>query len=331
MLGGYYFMLGVLPLPIPPSSLEIRTPSMNKTVTLINEGEINIPKKQGLREISFEFLLPTFNKYPFSLYQLGDYTAATIILYLKIWKETKYPIPFIVVRMSPKGKFLYFTSIMSLIEDFTFIEDAEELGFDTKCSITLKEYKFYQTRQVQLKEVTNPDGSTTTQASVKNTRSTADRVRPTEIKPKEGESLPTAIDRSGYNGLSTIGGAAASMASALSGELGLFNFDQDELRVIQNEINKEKLLENFPCCEEQESIEVKTQQESEGETGKQPAAVTEKQSTIDIFSDPHGHARATLNDSEYLEYLKQGGGRYDNVFKMYGGNINPNAKSWNAM
>lgn len=190
----YYFMLGAMPLPIPPSSLEIKTPSMNQTVTLINDGEINIPKEQGLREISFDFLLPTFQKYPFATYQLGNYTASAIILYLKIWKDTKYPIPFIVVRMSPAGKFLYFTSILCLIEDFTFNEDADEYGFDTNCSITLKEYKPYGTKRIKLKQA--QDGKKT--ASIKNSRSTADRVRKSEIKPKKGESITSAVKREGY-------------------------------------------------------------------------------------------------------------------------------------
>ena len=190
----YKFMLGALPLPIPPSSLSISTPSTNQTVTLINDGEINIPKPAGLREISFEFLLPTFQKYPFEDYRIGNYTAATFINYIRLWKFTKYPIPFIVVRMSPAGKFLYFTSIMCLIEDFTFDEDAEELGFDTKCTITLKEYFFYGTRRIEVKQ---KDGKKT--ATIKNTRSTADRVKKTEIKPKEGESLVSAAKREGYD------------------------------------------------------------------------------------------------------------------------------------
>ena len=191
----YYFMLGVLPLPIPPSSLEITTPSMNTTVTLINDGEINIPKTQGLREISFDFLLPTVNKYPFSMYHVGNYTAVAIIEYIKRWKDSQYPLPFIVVRMSPAGKFLYFTSIFTLIEDFTFKEDAEEHGLDTLCSIKLKEYKGYATKRLQVKQ--NSDGTKT--ATLKKERSTADRVKKTEIKAKDGESLTSAIKREGYD------------------------------------------------------------------------------------------------------------------------------------
>lgn len=188
----YYFMLGVLPLPIPPKSLEIKIPSMNKTLTLINDGEINIPKKVGLREISFDFLLPTFQKYPFAMYQIGDYTAATIILYLKVWRKLRIPIPFIVVRMSPKGKFMYFTSILCLIEDITYIEDAEEYGFDTNCSIKLKEYNPYGTKRVEYDKSNNT-------ATVQNERSTADRQKKSEIKPKEGETLNSAAKREGYN------------------------------------------------------------------------------------------------------------------------------------
>lgn len=210
----YYFMLGILPLPIPPKALEIKTPSMNKTITLINDGEINIPKKEGLREISFEFLLPTFQKYPFAMYRIGDYTAATIILYLKLWMKLRIPMPFIVVRMSPKGKFMYFTSILCLIEEFTYTEDAEEYGFDTNCSMRLKEYNPYGTKRVEY------DKSKKT-ATVQNERSTADRQKKSEIKPKEGETPISAAKREGYNPSEVFGynGITPFDPSVLSGTM----------------------------------------------------------------------------------------------------------------
>lgn len=191
----YHFMLGVCPLPINPSALNIKTPSLNKTVTLIDHAEINIPKGEGLREISFDFLLPTFQKYPFETYRLGNYTAATIILYLRLWKNMKIPLPFIVVRMSPGGKFLYFTSIKCVIEDLSFDEDAKEHGFDTMCSITLKEYVDYGTKRVKLKDTQNG----TQQASTTDSRSTADRSRSSTVQPREGETVSTAYEREGYS------------------------------------------------------------------------------------------------------------------------------------
>lgn len=61
---GYDFYFGQYRLPVTPASLSIKTPSLNETVTLINQGQINILKPQGLREISFSFMLP-HQKYPF--------------------------------------------------------------------------------------------------------------------------------------------------------------------------------------------------------------------------------------------------------------------------
>ena len=61
---GYDFYFGTIRLPVTPSSINFVTPSKNETVTLINNGEINIVRDQGLREISFSFMLP-HEKYPF--------------------------------------------------------------------------------------------------------------------------------------------------------------------------------------------------------------------------------------------------------------------------
>lgn len=191
----YYFMLGVVPLPITPGALTIKTPSMNKTINLVNEGEINIPKDRGLREISFEFLLPQVQKYPFANYQLGSYTASVMIPILNLWKQTKLPFPFIVVRTSPKGKILYFTSIKCLIEDYTYEEDAEEYGLDVMCSINLKEYKDYGTKSISLKEFKNSDGSTVQTASQSTTRSATDKTIPSSTKAQAGDTLPNVAKK----------------------------------------------------------------------------------------------------------------------------------------
>lgn len=149
----YYFFLGAtMPLPVTPSSLSIKTPSKNSTVTLINDGEINILKEQGLREISFEFLLPQV-KYPFANYTIADnYTASGYIVALKELKNSKKPFQFIVTRTSPKGKVLFFTNITAQIEDFTLDEDADANGLDVMCSISLKEWKNYGTKSIKITE-----------------------------------------------------------------------------------------------------------------------------------------------------------------------------------
>lgn len=185
----YLFFLGPIPLPITPSALTIKTPSMNKTVTLVNECEINIPKRSGLREISFEFLLPQVQKYPFANYQLGSYTASVMIPLLNMWKDTCIPFRFIVTRMSPSGGILYFTYIKCVIEDFEYNEDAEAHGLDVMCSINLKEYIDYGTKTVDVKEVQNQQGNTTQQATLTQTRPS--KPVSSTVTARRGDNLTT--------------------------------------------------------------------------------------------------------------------------------------------
>ena len=63
----YYFFIGDTMLPIPPEKMSLKVKGKNKTVTLINEGEVNIIKQPGLTEISFDARLPN-KRYPFADY-----------------------------------------------------------------------------------------------------------------------------------------------------------------------------------------------------------------------------------------------------------------------
>ena len=181
----YYFFLGAtMPLPVTPSALSIKTPSKNSTVTLINDGEINILKEQGLREISFEFLLPQV-KYPFSNYTIADnYTASGYIVALKELKNSKEPFQFIVTRTSPKGKVLFFTNITAQIEEFTLDEDADSNGLDVMCSITLKEWKYYGTKSIKITET----NSGTKIAEVTKPRADT-KPTPKTVTVKKGDTL----------------------------------------------------------------------------------------------------------------------------------------------
>ena len=58
----FYFNKDVLP--VTPGSITTTFKNQNKTITLINEGEVNLPKAPGLTEYSFKFMLPWCN-YPF--------------------------------------------------------------------------------------------------------------------------------------------------------------------------------------------------------------------------------------------------------------------------
>lgn len=68
---GYDFYLGKCLLPVPPSNLKIKINSADETVTMINEGEINVLKKAGLTDIEFECIIPQV-RYPFAVYKSGS-------------------------------------------------------------------------------------------------------------------------------------------------------------------------------------------------------------------------------------------------------------------
>jgi hypothetical protein len=51
---GYDFYLDKCLLPVAPSKLSLNINNANKTLTLINEGEINTLKKAELTDIEFE-------------------------------------------------------------------------------------------------------------------------------------------------------------------------------------------------------------------------------------------------------------------------------------
>ena len=48
-----FFLDGVL-LPVTPGSLQVKIKNQNKTVSLLNEGEVNFLKLPGLSEVQFD-------------------------------------------------------------------------------------------------------------------------------------------------------------------------------------------------------------------------------------------------------------------------------------
>ena len=54
----YEFYMDGVRLPVTPSALTIKISNQNKTINLINEGQVNVLKTPGLSKISFSALLP---------------------------------------------------------------------------------------------------------------------------------------------------------------------------------------------------------------------------------------------------------------------------------
>lgn len=183
----FRFYLANMLLPITPSKLSLKVKNTNKTVTLINEGEVNIIKTKGLREFSFEFLLP-FTDYSFAAVSKAK-KQKHYLDKLNQLKINKRPFQFVVKR--PKG---FKTNVKVTLEDLNITEDAQE-GRDIKVSVTLKEYRHYGTKKVVFVQPPAPATGETKQeekkeeAKIIENRDTSTAQKPKTHIVKRGDTL----------------------------------------------------------------------------------------------------------------------------------------------
>ena len=144
----YYFYLGSVLLPIPPDKLTVKVNSANKTMTLINEGEVNFLKDAKLTDVEFELLIPAV-QYSFAKYDGGFKLPSYFMSHFEKLKTDKVPFQFIVTRKMPDGKMLFDTNMTVSMESYTLTEQSGE-GFDLKVSIKLKQYRSFGTKTVKV-------------------------------------------------------------------------------------------------------------------------------------------------------------------------------------
>lgn len=146
---GYDVYLKKCLLPVTPKKLQIKINNANKTVTLIDEGQINLLKKAELTDIEFECEIPQV-KYPYAVYKSGFKGAKYFLDYFEDLKTKQKPFQFIVSRTLPNGKVLFSTNIKVSMEDYRLTEEAKN-GFDVVVKIKLKQWRDYGTKTVNVK------------------------------------------------------------------------------------------------------------------------------------------------------------------------------------
>ena len=172
---GYDFYLNKCLLPVAPPKLTVKINNANKTVTLINEGQINLLKKAELTDLEFECRIPQ-EPYPFAVYKSGFKGADYFLDYFETLKMNQKPFQFIVCRTKPTGKRLFDTNIKVSMEDYKITEDAKE-GFDLMVDIKLKQWRDYGTKTVNISfDMSRP------KASVEPQRETGASPAPTEAQ-----------------------------------------------------------------------------------------------------------------------------------------------------
>ncbi len=193
----YYFFIGDMMLPIPPAKMNVKVNNKNKTINLINEGEVNIIKAQGLTEISFDARLPNQN-YPFADYDTSFSSSLTSQLtgsnfsfkkadyFLDNFKTSKlsnFPVRLIITRMR-NWQLLFDTNMLVTLEDYNIDEDADN-GFDLVVPLRFKQYRPYGTKEC---EVTT-DENGVQHISVKETRPAYDKTVPNAYKIRNEQSM----------------------------------------------------------------------------------------------------------------------------------------------
>ncbi len=153
----YSFFFDDMQLPVTPSKLTVKIKGNNKTLALVNEGDINFLRSPSLTEISFEMALPMLEQYAFAS---GDFHAPDYYLsILESYMTEKKPFRFIVTRLAPAGDKLYDTNMKVSLEDYTLTENASN-GFDVSVSVSLKQYVDYATKTVTVTKSSSGGKST---------------------------------------------------------------------------------------------------------------------------------------------------------------------------
>lgn len=178
----YDFYIDDILLPVPPEKLEVKINNQNKTVNLINDGEVNIIKAAGLTDIEFEIRLPNV-KYPYAVYE-GNFKKAVYYLNkLENLKLKKKFFPFIVSRILPNGKQLFNTDITVSLEEYTITESADD-GFDVLVPVKLKQYRDYGIKKLTIKKLYDGTKKTTVEK-----KRTSDKTCEKTYKVKSGDCL----------------------------------------------------------------------------------------------------------------------------------------------
>ena len=131
-------------MPVTPGKLQANIKGQNKTITLLNEGEINFLKYPGLTEMTVPLMFPmlTAEKKP-------DYYLGLLEKFITKKKTTRFKM----MRSTPDGIPLFETDMKVSIEDYTIKEDATN-GLDVYVDVKLKQYRDYGTKKVSLSKIT---------------------------------------------------------------------------------------------------------------------------------------------------------------------------------
>ena len=159
------------------AKLTVKIKGKNKTLTLLNEGEINFLRTPGLSEIVLPVTLSMLTGSRSPSYYMGV---------LERLKTSKGTTQFILVRRSPDGRRLFDTNMTVSVEDYNITEDAKE-GLDVSVDINLKQWRSYGTKTAKVEQPSTDTGKQTVTVEKERDASTAPSAKTYTVK--KGDTL----------------------------------------------------------------------------------------------------------------------------------------------
>lgn len=160
-----------------PSKLTVKIKNKNKTLVLLNEGEINFLRAPGLTELVVPFVFPMLT---------GGRTPEDYLGILENLKASKGTTQFILVRRSPSGGTLFDTNMTVSVEDYSIVENARE-GLDVSVDVNLKQWRNYGTKTVIVEDPAENGQTQTVTVETERDASTAPTAKTCTVK--SGDTL----------------------------------------------------------------------------------------------------------------------------------------------
>ena len=177
----YKVYLGDIEFPIAPKTIETKVNGNNKSVVLVNEGEINLLKSPKLTDVKVQLRIPHKKlKFTENLQSVEYYLNL-----LEIYITQKIPVQFIVLRKW-KDEELYTSNLTVSVEDYNIIEDADN-GRMTIIDIDLKQYNDYGDIKATIEEKSVNGNKVLTVQTEKSRLDT--RIKPKKVTAVRGDNL----------------------------------------------------------------------------------------------------------------------------------------------
>jgi len=201
----YKIYLNKILFPIAPSEIKQSVGNKNSTITLINEGEVNLLKSAGLKTVKFKLLLPSLI-YPFAKYKDGFKPAMYYVNLLEKWKREKTVFVLALNRSTYGGTQSNENLRLKVTLEELHVTESTANGIDMEADLTLKEYRTFATKAFKVSKTTttNSQGDKSNKTTVQETktRDASGKDKAKSYTIKSGDTLPsisqTQFGNTGY-------------------------------------------------------------------------------------------------------------------------------------